>query len=257
MNGISAVVITRNEANNIERCLQSLQFCDEIIVVDSHSNDATRDLATRYTNQVFTRDWAGYADQKNYAVGLAQHEWVLSIDADEQVTEELQQEILQEIQCSSDRSDCVAYTVPRQTIHSGRWIRYGGWYPNRLVRFFKKTAGHWVGSEIHERWQPSGAVKDLRCHLKHYSFENFADQVARNNTYSSLGAELLRRNGVKASLFKLVTKPTWKFVETYFLKLGLLDGMPGFVIAISAAYSVFMKWAKLWEIDKREKQNKI
>lgn len=135
MSGISAVVITRNEAGNIERCLESLTFCDEIIVVDSHSEDETRAIAGKYTNQVYTRDWKGYADQKNYAVGLCKNEWVLSVDADEQVTDELKNEILGKME--STPNNCVTYTVPRKTIHSGRWIRHGGWYPNRLIRFFK------------------------------------------------------------------------------------------------------------------------
>ncbi|MCB0417061.1 MAG: glycosyltransferase family 2 protein [Bdellovibrionaceae bacterium] len=255
MSGISAVVITRNEAGNIERCLESLTFCDEIIVVDSHSEDETRAIAGKYTNQVYTRDWKGYADQKNYAVGLCKNEWVLSVDADEQVTDELKNEILGKME--STPNNCVAYTVPRKTIHSGRWIRHGGWYPNRLIRFFKKSSGHWVGSEIHERWQPTGITEELQGHLKHYSFTSFADQVSRNNHYSTLGAELLRRQGKRASVFKMLNKPFWKFVETYFVKLGFLDGMPGFIIAISAAYSVFMKWAKLWEMDRREAQGKI
>lgn len=121
----------------------------------------------------------------------------------------------------------------------------------------QKSSGHWVGSEIHERWQPTGITEELQGHLKHYSFTSFADQVSRNNHYSTLGAELLRRQGKRASVFKMLNKPFWKFVETYFVKLGFLDGMPGFIIAISAAYSVFMKWAKLWEMDRREAQGKI
>jgi len=247
---LSAVVITHNEALNIQRCLQSLKFCDEIIVVDSQSSDATRSLAQTFTPHVHSRAWKGYSDQKNHATQLAQGDWVLSIDADEEVTEALREEIQLLLERSTPHA---AFSMPRKTIHFGRWIRHGGWYPNRLVRLFKKNEGSWVGDELHERWESRGTIGELRHDLLHYSFADLADQVDRNNHYSSLGALRLQKQGAHFSCLKLLGKTLSKFLETYALKLGFLDGYPGFIISVSAAYSVFLKWAKLWELENIEK----
>lgn len=248
---LAGVVITHNEERNIERCLKSLKFCDEIIIVDADSTDKTRELCARYTPIVTTRPWRGYADQKNHAVSLACSDWVISLDADEEVSEQLRHELLN-LLGSHEPPHC-AFLIPRKTLHSGRWIRYGGWYPNRLVRVFKKSRGHWVGNELHERWESAGPIGILNGHILHHSFENIADQVERNNRYSTLGAESLGKSGIRFSVWKLTLKPISKFFETYLFKLGFLDGYPGFLISVSAAYSVFLKWAKLWELEKSAK----
>lgn len=247
--GISAVIITRNEEANLDRCLRSLGFCDEIVIVDAESTDRTREIAARYLTRVFVRPWDGFVPQRRYAVGLAQHEWVLSIDADEEIPPELREELLRTAANPEARD---AYSMPRKTIHLGRWIRHGGWYPNRLVRFFRKGLGDWQGNEVHEYWQTRGSSGELGADLVHYSFHDLADQVARNNTYSSLGAKGLRTSGVYFSPVRLFAKTLSKFIETYFVKLGFLDGYPGLIISVSAAYSVFLKWAKLWELESCE-----
>jgi glycosyltransferase involved in cell wall biosynthesis len=248
---LAAIVITRNEEKNIERCLKSVAFCDEIIVVDSESQDKTRELAARFTTRVYERKWQGYSDQKNYALSLTECEWVLSIDADEEISDELKNDILSVV----TREDPVsAYSIRRKTIHLGRWIRYGGWYPNQLVRLFKPKEGQWEGPELHESWKTQGQVSSLKGHLLHYSFEDLADQVARNNHYSTLGARQLRREGKRFSGVKLLSKPIGKFLETYLVKRGFLDGYPGFIISVSAAYSVFLKWSKLWELELGERK---
>ena len=250
---LSGVVITHNEEKNIERCLKSLHFCDEIIVVDSKSSDHTRDIASKLATRVEVRDWKGYVDQKNFAGGLATNDWILSIDADEEVTPELKKEILTSFSTSGGNRFS-AFSIPRKTMHFGRWIRHGGWYPNRLVRLFDKKKGAWVGTELHERWETTGEVASFEHHLLHYSFEDLADQVSRNNRYSSLGALALFQKGRRFSCLKLYVKTAYKFIETYFIKLGLLDGYPGLIISVSAAYSVFLKWAKLWELENGEKK---
>jgi glycosyltransferase involved in cell wall biosynthesis len=246
---ISAVVISENEEHNIDRCLKSLLFCDEIILVDSNSTDQTRELAKKYTKHIVLRAWSGYSDQKNFANGLAENDWVLSVDADEEVSPELKREINLIL---SGENSYSAFHAPRKTYHSGKWIRYGGWYPNRLVRLFRKSEGTWVGDELHERWNTQGRVGKLENHIHHFSFRNIFDQVERNNRYSSLGAVSLAKRGKKFSLWKICTKPPLKFFETYLLKFGFRDGFPGFLISVSAAYSVFLKWAKLWEFTKSE-----
>jgi glycosyltransferase involved in cell wall biosynthesis len=249
---LSGVVITKNEEDNIERCLSSLSFCDEIIVVDSHSTDKTVELAKRFTSKVFTRNWNGYVDQKKYAIGLTSSEWILSLDADEEVSEELRKEIQETIK-KTPKED--AFSIPRRTIHSGQWIKHGGWYPNRLVRFFRKSQGEWRGESVHEFWKTRGQVGELKNDLIHYSFQNISDQVQRNDLYSSLGAQALFDNHFSFSIWRLLIKPISKFVETYFLKLGFLDGYRGFFISVSAAYSVFLKWAKLWELSQNGKES--
>lgn len=243
---LAAVIITYNEAHNISRCLESVHFCDEVVVVDSNSQDDTIAIAKRYTTHVYSRQWEGYAAQKNYAVSLTSADWILSIDADEVVSSALADEILSVI---GKNGVCDAFSIPRKTIHFGRWIRYGGWYPNRLVRLCRQGRGVWIGDQLHERWEITGEVGTLRNDLLHYSFRNLADQVQRNNQYSSLGARHLKQMGAQYSLSKLLLKPITKFGETYLLKRGFLDGFPGFIISVSAAYSVFLKWAKLWELE--------
>lgn len=243
---LSAVIITLNEGANIERCLKSVAFCDEIILVDAGSRDHTLEIATRYQAKVFERPWAGYTQQRNDAVKLASGDWILSIDADEEVSEGLRAEISAELARNPTE---VAFTIPRKTIHFKRWIRRGGWYPNRLVRLFRKDKGLWEGGALHEYWKAEGQIGALKNDLLHHSFRGFSDQVARNNRYSTLGAEDLKKQGVRFSLLALLMRPFAKFVETYFLKRGFMDGYPGFMISISAAYSVFSKWSKLWEME--------
>lgn len=245
---LTAIVITRNEEANIDRCLSSLGFCDQILVVDSGSSDKTCELARKYTSEVFTLEWKGFAAQKNHALTWAKNRWILSVDADEEVPADLAHEIHSLIEKGAFETFS-AFSIPRKTIHFGRWIRHGGWYPNRLVRLFAKDQGRWEGEELHERWEARGPVGGLQKDLLHYSFSDLADQVSRNNRYSTLGALKLRREGDRFSRFKLFSKPLAKFAETYFLKKGFADGYPGFIISVSAAYSVFLKWAKLWEME--------
>lgn len=249
---LSAVIITKNEEQNIERCLRSLGFCDEIIVVDSESDDRTLEIASKFTPKTYTRPWKGYVQQRNYAAGLATYDWVLSIDADEEVSDELRLEILNLLKNSITQT---AFSIARKTIHSGRWIKHGGWYPNRLIRLFNRTQGEWRGGEVHEYWYTSGTVGTLNTDLIHYSFDGIHDQVERNNHYSTLGAKTLRATHHKFSTRRLLTKTFSKFLETYFLKFGFLDGYPGFIISISAAYSVFLKWAKLWELEQHAQKS--
>jgi glycosyltransferase involved in cell wall biosynthesis len=245
---ITAIVLTLNEQSHIVECLRSLSFCNQILVVDSGSRDATCQLARQNGAEVLELQWEGFAAQRNKALAHASNDWILSIDADERVTPELEAELEQLFTSRVERAS--AYTMPRKTIHFGRWIRHGGWYPNRLVRLFRKSQGSWEGGELHEKWETSGKVGALGGDILHFSFSDFSDQVERNNLYSTLGAQKLMRQGRKFTFAKLVAKTLSKFIETYFLKRGFLDGYPGLFISVSAAYSVFLKWAKLWELER-------
>jgi len=246
---LSAVIIARDEEGDISRCLESLSFCDEIVVVDSGSADRTLEIARRYTDRIHHRDWDDYASQKNFAVGMARFDWVLSLDADEEVSPELREEILSLL--AEDPREA-AFSIPRKHLYFGKWVRHGGWYPNRQVRLFRKARGKWEGEFLHERWVAAGSVGLLGADLIHYSFSGISDQVERNNRYSTLGALKLRSERRPFSRLSLLTKPTTKFIESYFLKLGLLDGFAGFFISVSSAYSVFLKWAKLRELESRD-----
>lgn len=242
---ISLVVVTYNEEKNIERCLRSVPWASEIIVLDSYSQDDTLKIAHRLGARVFQEKWKGYGRQKASAVDKAKYDWILSLDADEALSPEL----AEEIQKRWPRFNSMAgYLIPRRSFHLGRWIGHGGWFPDRQLRLFHRETGRWEGS-VHEKVQVPLEEK-LKHEIHHWVFDDLADQVTTNNKYSSLQAEDLVRQGKRFSMWRLLAKPPTKFVETYFLKLGFLDGLPGFIISIGAAYSVFLKWAKLWEAER-------
>lgn len=242
MTKLAAVVISHNAERGIVRCLRSVSFCDEIVVVDSGSEDRTRELASQFTPKVFLHPWQGYAQQKNHANTLTECEWVLSVDADEEVSEALRQEIVEVLRAPGEQA---AFSMPRKNFHLGRWIEHGTWYPNRQVRLFKKAAGSWIGPEVHERWISAGTTGALHGHLLHYSYTGIADQLQRAQRYAELMAVRLQREGQRFSLATLVAAPIKRFVWGYIVKRGFLDGYPGLVISLCEAYSVFLNWYHL------------
>jgi glycosyltransferase involved in cell wall biosynthesis len=255
---VSLVIITLNEAEGIERAIRSAEFCDDVVVLDSGSTDATREIAEGCGARVFQEPWRGYRAQKARAVELARHDWILSLDGDEALSEDLQRELRGRLPQIVSGQGASAYEFPRLTYNLGRWIRYGGWYPDRQLRLFDRRQAEWRGGEhVHERVQgkagTSWQCERIDAHLLHWPFPTHAEQVATNNRYSSLGAQELRARGQKFSIGKLVFKSWSKFIECYLLKRGFLDGLAGFVIAVGAAYSVFLKWIKLWELERSSK----
>lgn len=243
---ISAVVICFNEEENIRECLASLAWVDELVVVDSESTDTTRDIAREFTERVIERPWPGFVQQKNFAVEQAEHEWVLSVDADEVVTPELRDEICDLL--SSGSKLATGYSFPRRTFYLGRWIRHGGWYPDSAIRLFQKSKGKFFGDDPHDRVEVAGAISHLKNDLVHFNYKNISDQLATVDTFSSVAARVMHEKGKKASLLKMIFKPPIKFLETYLWKLGILDGLAGFVIAVISSYYMFLKFAKLWEL---------
>lgn len=251
---ISLVIITLNEQEGIARAIESASFCDDIVVLDSGSTDDTCQIARDLGARVILEEWRGFQAQKQRATDLAKNDWVLSLDGDEAVGSELREELLTLFNRWAKGADqshfnVDGYKFSRLTFNLGRWIRHGGWYPDFQLRLFNRTRARWVGGQLHERVSAS-RVERLQGDLLHYPFINHAEQVATNNRYSGLGAEVLFTNGVKFRKSKLVTKPISKFIETYFLKRGFLDGLPGFIISVGAAYSIFLKFVKLWELQK-------
>jgi glycosyltransferase involved in cell wall biosynthesis len=249
---ISAAIITFNEEKNIKRCIDSLDFCDEIVVVDSLSDDNTCKIARELGAKVIDQKFLGHIAQKQLAVDNCANEWILSLDADEEVSVELRDEILELI-----KKPLVfdAYEMPRVSFHLGCWIRHGGWYPDKKIRLFNKNKAHWGGYNPHDKVIVNGSIGKLKGDLKHYVFKDLRHNIDTNNSYSSIMALDLDKEGKSFSYIKLFLKPIGKFLEVYVYKRGFLDGMPGFIIAVGAAYSMFLKFAKLWEIQNKRKRS--
>jgi len=246
---ISAVVITYNEERRLEEALKSLAgVVSEIVVVDCHSTDDTVKIARRFTDRVFERTWSNFADQKNFANGEALYPWVFSLDADERISPELRQEILdlREVEPEVD-----AFSIPRKVFYLGRWIRHSGWYPDRKLRLFRRAKALWEGEYVHERLVVDGPVGKLRGSIHHFTYQNIHEHLARINTFSDLGAQKLYAKKKKARWYHLSLLPFFRFIRAYFWKLGFLDGFSGLVISVLTGYALFIRYAKLKEIWKK------
>lgn len=248
---ISAVIITYNEEKNIARCIESLNaVADEIIVVDSFSSDRTKEICSNYPNtKFFEQKWLGYSQQKNYANSLASYDYILSIDADEAVSEELKQSI-----DNIDFHPNVFYSVNRLTNYCGKWIRHCGWYPDSRIRIFHKSV-NWSGDFVHETLLlPDNAeIKRLEGNLLHYSFYSTSEHIKRIDNYSTLSAKECFVKGKKINLLGLLIKPSWKFIRDYFFKLGFLDGFAGYQVCKISAFATFLKYTKLREYYREKK----
>lgn len=241
---LSACIITYNESDRIEACLKSVGFCDEIIVVDSHSTDATRALAQALGARVIERDWPGYRSQKQFAIESASHEWVLCLDADERVSAQLRSEI--EALREGGFAQFAGWSIPRITDYFGRFLRHGNAYPDRLIRLFDRRRGGWIGYEIHENTRVQGPVGKLRGHLEHYSYRSLTDHQVRMQRYADLMARALYERGKRCGLGKVLFNPQWRFVRGYLLRLGFLDGWRGLVFALIEANYVRRKYLGLY-----------
>jgi glycosyltransferase involved in cell wall biosynthesis len=241
---LSACIITYNEADRIEACLRSLSFCDELLVVDSHSSDGTRELASALGARVIARDWPGYRSQKQFAVDSAAHDWVLCVDADERVSDELRAEIV----ALRERgfAGAAGWSVPRITEYFGRFLRHGNAYPDRLVRLFDRRRGGWSGEEIHENTKVTGRIGRLSGHLEHFSYRSLSDHLSRMQRYADLMAQALYERGRRCGLTPVLVNPQWRFVRGYLLRLGFLDGWRGLVFALIEANYVRRKYLGLF-----------
>jgi glycosyltransferase involved in cell wall biosynthesis len=238
---ITATVITLNEERNVARAIESLRCADEILIVDSGSTDRTVELAEKLGARVLEAGWLGYAAQKNWAAEHATHEWILSLDADEALSEALEAEIWS-LKKSGPR--CQAYTMPRLACYLGRWIYHSGWYPDRKVRLYHRAHAQWVGDFVHESVQPSGRVGHLQSNILHFTCESLSEHVKTMDRYTTLAAQELAARKLKAPLSSLIVDPAWTFVKTYFFQRGFLDGPEGLTIAYMAAFYTFLKYSK-------------
>jgi len=242
---LSVVVITYNEERNIARCLDSVKgVADEIIIVDSFSTDNTATIAKKYNARIVQNAFAGYAQQKNFAAALTAHDWILSLDADEELTPALKQSIIG----IKNAPTHVVYQMPRLTNYCGQWIKHCGWYPDRQTRLYNKTKGKWEEKKVHEYWRAhdSTATKGtLKGDLLHYSFTSLTEHLKKIEKYSELAATAAVADGKDASFMKIWISPKWHFFTEYFIKLGFLDGFNGYIICKLSAYAAFIKYSRI------------
>ena len=250
---ITATIITQNEERNIVRCLDSLQgIADEVVVVDSGSTDKTEELCKKYDVRFEKQPWQGYSEQKNYANGLATNDWILSIDADEALSDELRNSIISLKQ--TEISDTDVFSVDRLNNYCGHWIHHCGWYPDRKIRLFNRNAKRWTG-EIHEILADTASATAehlLHGDLLHFSYYSVEDHIRRADKYSTLTAQEAFRKGRKASAAAIWFKPKWKFFRDYIIKGGFLDGYAGYQICKISAFTTFMKYSKLRKMQKEQ-----
>ncbi|KPL01886.1 MAG: hypothetical protein AMJ73_09610 [candidate division Zixibacteria bacterium SM1_73] len=242
---ISAIIITYNEEENIKRCLSSIDWVDEIVVVDSQSTDDTKKIASEFTQRIFEIKWEGFGKAKDYAKGKASHRWIISLDADEVVTQDLKEEIQKTVR-SEDSFD--GYYLPRKSNFLGRWIKHSGWYPDYVLRLFKKEKAKFNHSVVHEKVKVNGRTGYLKNALLHYTDPNFDHYLEKLNSYTSLAAEELFKKGKRAKFPDIIFRPVAIFFKMYFVKKGFLDGVAGFILATSSAFHVFSKYVKLWHL---------
>lgn len=244
---ISATIITLNEESNIKAACESVAWADEILVVDSGSTDATREIAESFGARVITNPWPGFGAQKQFAVEKAKHEWIFSLDADERVSAELKKSI-DSLRSKTDLAD--GYRIARRTYYQGRWIRGGGWYPDRQLRLFKKSKGQWKQRHVHESvtMDPAALVERLTGDLLHYTLQNAAHHHRMiGERYAPLAARQMFEEGRRTSVLGVASAGPAAFIRSLILKGGLRDGFAGFTIASFAAHHAFLKHLMLWE----------
>jgi glycosyltransferase involved in cell wall biosynthesis len=242
---LSVTVITKNEAADLGAALESVQWADEIVVVDSGSSDDTVAIARRFTDRVVVRDWEGYAAQKNLAAALARHDWILSLDADERVTAALADDIRRAL---AEAPVHRAYRIPRVTWHLGRWLRSTDWYPDWQLRLYDRTAARWTGAYVHEAVMVDGSIGVLHGELQHFAYRDIADHLETINRYTTLAARQMHDSGRRAGLLRLAGHPPLAFLRNYVARGGFRDGTVGFIVSAMNAYYVFLKFAKLREL---------
>ena len=243
---VSATVLTFNEESNIRECLESVSWADEIVVIDSGSSDKTIKIAKQYTDKVLVNPWPGFKGQKNFAVDNASHDWIFNIDADERVPDPLKNKILELL--SNPEID--GYSFPRRNYFLGKWMRYGGWYPDYVLRLFNKNRGRFGGIDPHACVVlDSGKTKRINEPITHITYKSLNQYLDKQNFYSTTAAQVKyeSRKHRSVSVLTIVVKTIWKFFEVYFLKFGILDGSRGFIAACGSTALTFWKYAKIWE----------
>lgn len=256
---ISAFVITYNEEDDIGACLDSLSFCDEIVVIDSYSQDATVEICETKGARVIQRPWPGYREQKAFGLSQVSHRWVINLDADERVDAELRESVIEILRrdyqavqrgLEGDPEIADGYEVNRVVFYLGKWWRRGGWYPEYRVRLFRRSKVVWGGQDPHEKPIVSGSIGRLKGELQHYTYRNLGEQFERLHRYASISAKHEFDSGGRFSIRQLLLNPILRTVKFYVLKRGFREGLPGLIVAIAEGYYTYIKYAKLWELER-------
>lgn len=247
---LSVVIITRNEAAHIGACIESVRWADEIVVLDSGSDDGTAEICRGLGAKVEITDWPGFGLQKNRAIARATGDWVLSLDADERVTPELRADIERAMAAPGDAA---AFSMPRLSRYCTRYMRHSGWWPDPVTRLFRSGRARFSDDLVHERLIVDGPVADLASPLVHEAFEGLEEVLDKVNRYSSAGAQMLHAKGRRASLAGAVARGLWSFVRTYVLRVGFLDGREGFMLAVSNAEGTYYRYLKLMLLQERRR----
>lgn len=247
---VSAFIVSFNEAENIVDCVESVSFCDEILVIDSFSTDNTVELATQCGAKVVQHPWEGYRGQKAFGLSLASHEWVINLDADERISPKLREEILEILQQDGEGKREVAdgYYLNRVVFFLGRWWRSGGWYPEYRLRFFRKSKAVWGGAEPHEKVEVSGRTERLVGEVEHYTYKDIEDQISRLQKFAKISADDAFSKGKRFSLASLLGNPLLRFFKFFIVKRGYREGTAGFVVGVLEGYYTFLKYVRLWEL---------
>jgi len=254
---LSVSIVSCNEETNLRRCLVSVRgLAGESIVVDSGSSDGTLKVACSFGARVHHQDWMGFRDQKNFALELCTQPWVLALDCDEELSPALRHSI-EVFFASGDAERYAGAEMARKVFFMGRWIKHGDWYPDRKLRLFRREAGRWGGSPEHDKVILDGPVARLKGDLLHYSFRDISHYISKINVYSDVFLQRQRDAGQNWSLASNVARPLWRFFRAYFLRLGFLDGFPGFWIAVSTAYFAFVRYSRLFEYNETNNTSNI
>ncbi len=243
MPALTVTIITRDEVDRLEEAVASAAFADEIVIVDSGSTDGTLELARRLTPRVITRDWPGYAAQKNFAAGQASHDWILSVDADERLSPDLAAEIRALLAAGPRQA---AFRVPRVSFYLGTWIRSTDWYPDYQVRLYDRRAASWAGDYVHESVRTEGGVGRLRGELLHVPYRDISHHLRTIDRYTRLAACQMQAEGRRVTAAGLAARPAAAFLRNYLLRGGIRQGGVGFVVSVLNSYYVFLKFARLW-----------
>ncbi|MDX2196225.1 MAG: glycosyltransferase family 2 protein [Cytophagales bacterium] len=242
---ISVIIITLNEEKNIAKCLESISWADEIILVDTGSTDETLQIAQKYHKiKIFNIEWMGFAGSKKYALSQTSNDWILWVDADEEIPFELKKEIMA---LPLSETKMFAYQMPRKTYFMGEWVRYSDWYPGYVTRLFNKNYVDFNNMALHEHVEcPQGKLGTLKADIIHYSYQNVFQYFDKLNKYGLDGAKALIQRKKRFNVFMMLASPTAAFIKYYFLKLGFLDGIKGLIIALGSSYSRFVKYVYLY-----------
>jgi glycosyltransferase involved in cell wall biosynthesis len=251
---LTVAIITKNEEENIRHCLQSVAFAAQIVLVDSGSTDATLSIAAEFGCEIYSEAWLGFGPQKQAAIDKCSQPWILVLDADERIPQETAGRIKKIVTDSNVNES--GFSFPRKNYFQGRWIKHAGWWPDRIIRLFRKGAGRMSEAVVHESVEVQGIIGDLNAVIEHYTESRLSKIIQKIDKYSTLGAETAFKEGKKSSTGGAILRAFFTFIQDYFFRLGILDGMPGLTLAVTDSVNKFFKYAKLSELTKANRGGK-